>query len=75
MDSAPESSIDETLQGFTDAVDVLLERPETTYIWQAMGPSGGYGGHEFVPPEGPIACHIYVVSGLSSSTSTASVNP
>ena len=51
VDAAPESSIDETLEGFTDAVGVLLERPETTYIWQAMGPSGGYGGHEFVPPD------------------------
>ena len=37
-------------QGFSDAVEVLMERPETTYIWQALGPSGGYGGHEFVPP-------------------------
>ena len=50
VDSAPESSIGETLQGFSDAVEVLMERPETTYIWQALGPSGGYGGHEFVPP-------------------------
>jgi multidrug efflux pump len=36
VDSAPESSVEETLQGFTDAVDVLMERPETTYIWQAF---------------------------------------
>ena len=50
VDAAPESSLKETLNGFIDAVDVLLKRPDTTYIWQAMGPSGGYGGHEFVPP-------------------------
>jgi len=41
VDAAPESSIEETLQGFSEAVDVLLERPETTYIWQTFGPSGG----------------------------------
>ena len=51
VDAAPESSVEETLQGFHDAVGVLMERPETTYIWQALGPSGGYGGHEFVPPD------------------------
>ena len=51
VDAAPESAIEETLQGFEDAVTVLLKRPETTYIWQAMGPSGGYGGHEFVSPD------------------------
>ena len=51
VDAAPESAIEETLQGFVDAVTVLLKRPETTYIWQAMGPSGGYGGHEFVSPD------------------------
>jgi len=51
VDAAPESSIEETLQGFSEAVDVLLERPETTYIWQTFGPSGGFGGHEFVPPD------------------------
>ena len=51
VDAAPESSIEETLQGFSEALDVLLERPETTYIWQTFGPSGGYGGHEFVPPD------------------------
>ena len=59
VDSAPESSVEETLQGFTDAVDVLMERPETTYIWQAFGPSGGYGGHEFVPPdERELSTHL-----------------
>ena len=59
VDSAPESSVEETLQGFTDAVDVLMERPETTYIWQAFGPSGGYGGHEFVPPdERNVSTHL-----------------
>ena len=59
VDSAPESSVEETLQGFTDAVDVLMERPETTYIWQAFGPSGGYGGHEFVPPdERDVSTHL-----------------
>ena len=51
VDAAPESAIEETHQGFVDAVAVLLERPETTYIWQAMSASGGYGGHEFVPPD------------------------
>ena len=59
VDSAPESSIGETLQGFSDAVGVLMERPETTYIWQAFGPSGGYGGHEFVPPgERELSTHL-----------------
>ena len=59
VDSAPESSIGETLQGFSDAVEVLMERPETTYIWQALGPSGGYGGHEFVPPgEREFSTHL-----------------
>ena len=59
VDSAPESSIGETLQGFSDAVEVLIERPETTYIWQALGPSGGYGGHEFVPPgERELSTHL-----------------
>ena len=59
VDSAPESSIEETLQGFSDAVGVLMERPETTYIWQALGPSGGYGGHEFVPPdERELSTHL-----------------
>ena len=59
VDSAPESSIGETLQGFSDAVEVLMERPETTYIWQALGPSGGYGGHEFVPPgERELSTHL-----------------
>ncbi len=59
VDAAPESSIEETLSGFVDAVDVLLERPETTYIWQALGPSGGYGGHEFVPPgERDVSTHL-----------------
>ncbi|OUV59820.1 MAG: multidrug efflux protein [Cellvibrionales bacterium TMED122] len=59
VDSAPESSIAETLQGFSDAVEVLMERPETTYIWQALGPSGGYGGHEFVPPgERELSTHL-----------------
>ena len=51
VDAAPESAIEETLQGFVDAVTVLLQRPETTYIWQAMSAAGGYGGHEFVPPD------------------------
>ena len=47
------------MQGFSDAVGVLMERPETTYIWQALGPSGGYGGHEFVPPdERELSTHL-----------------
>ena len=59
VDSAPESSIGETLHGFSDAVEVLMDRPETTYIWQALGPSGGYGGHEFVPPgERELSTHL-----------------
>ena len=59
VDSAPESSVEQTLLGFTDAVAVLMERPETTYIWQAFGPSGGYGGHEFVPPdERDVSTHL-----------------
>jgi multidrug efflux pump len=63
VEAAPESSIYETLDGFVDAVDVLLERPETTYIWQAMGPSGGYGGHEFVPPgERELSTHLMLPS-------------
>ena len=74
VDAAPESSIDETLQGFVDAVDVLLERPETTYIWQAMGPSGGYGGHEFVPPgERELSTHLMLPSIRSDLARVPSV--
>ena len=74
VDSAPESSIDETLQGFTDAVDVLLKRPETTYIWQAMGPSGGYGGHEFVPPdERELSTHLMLPTIRSDLSKVPSV--
>ena len=50
MEMAPESSLPETLQGFIAATNLFMEKPETTWTWQAIMTSGGFGGQEFVPP-------------------------
>ena len=43
--------IEETVAGFTDAVEVMLSEPAATYIWQSISPGFGFSGQEFVPPD------------------------
>lgn len=50
FESAPEASLAETLQGFYQVVSALEEKPEPSYMWQIVTPTGGFGGQEFVPP-------------------------
>jgi multidrug efflux pump len=50
FESAPEASLAETLQGFYQVVTTLDEKPEPSYMWQIVTPTGGFGGQEFVPP-------------------------
>ena len=50
FESAPEASLTETLQGFYQVVSTLDEKPEPSYMWQIVTPTGGFGGQEFVPP-------------------------
>ena len=50
FESAPEASLAETLQGFYQVVSTLDEKPEPSYMWQIVTPTGGFGGQEFVPP-------------------------
>ena len=50
FESAPEASLAETLQGFYQVVSTLEEKPEPSYMWQIVTPTGGFGGQEFVPP-------------------------
>ena len=50
FESAPEASLSETLQGFYQVVSTLDEKPEPSYMWQIVTPTGGFGGQEFVPP-------------------------
>ena len=51
VEAAPEASMEETVGGFVDAVDVMLSEPSATYIWQSINPGFGYGGQEFVSPD------------------------
>ena len=50
FESAPEASLTETLEGFYQVVSTLDEKPEPSYMWQIVTPTGGFGGQEFVPP-------------------------
>ena len=50
FESAPEASLAETLQGFYQVVSTLDDKPEPSYMWQIVTPTGGFGGQEFVPP-------------------------
>ena len=51
FESAPESSLQGTYEGFYQVVSTLEEKPEPSYMWQIVQPNGGFGGQEFVPPE------------------------
>ena len=51
FESAPESSLQETYEGFYQVVSNLEDKPEPSYMWQIVQPQGGFGGQEFVPPE------------------------
>ena len=51
VEAAPEASMEETVDGFVDAVDVMLSEPAATYIWQSINPGFGFGGQEFVSPD------------------------
>ncbi|MDB2691340.1 efflux RND transporter permease subunit [Luminiphilus sp.] len=50
FESAPEASLAETLEGFYQVVSTLDDKPEPSYMWQIVTPTGGFGGQEFVPP-------------------------
>ena len=50
FESAPEASLTETLEGFYQVVSTLDDKPEPSYMWQIVTPTGGFGGQEFVPP-------------------------
>ncbi|MEC7096102.1 MAG: efflux RND transporter permease subunit [Pseudomonadota bacterium] len=50
FESAPESSLEETYEGFYQVVQTLEDKPEPSYMWQVVTPTGGFGGQEFVPP-------------------------
>ncbi len=50
VEAAPESSLEETLEGFVSTTDTLMVTPGATTFWQAITTSGGFGGQEFVPP-------------------------
>ena len=51
FESAPESSLEETYEGFYQVVQTLADKPEPSYMWQIVTPTGGFGGQEFVSPE------------------------
>ena len=78
VEAAPEASIDETVSGFKDAVDVMLTEPTTSAIWQSINPGFGFGGHEFVSPdERSISIHelLPVMTERLKSVSTISAFP
>ena len=49
FESAPESSLEETYEGFYQVVQTLEDKPEPSHMWQVVTPTGGFGGQEFVP--------------------------
>ncbi|MEC8158547.1 MAG: efflux RND transporter permease subunit [Pseudomonadota bacterium] len=51
FESAPESSLEETYEGFYQVVQTLEDKPEPSYMWQIVTPTGGFGGQEFVSPD------------------------
>ena len=78
VEAAPEASIDETVSGFKDAVDVMLTEPTTSAIWQSINPGFGFGGHEFVSPdERSISIHelLPVMTERLKNVSTISAFP
>ena len=82
VEAAPEASINETVGGFADAVDVMLSEPAATYIWQSINPGFGFGGQEFVPPdERDVTTHELLpaisqrLKGVPSVTAFPSAQP
>ena len=78
VEAAPEASIDETVSGFKDAVDVMLTEPTTSAIWQSINPGFGFGGHEFVSPdERSVSIHelLPVMTERLKNVSTISAFP
>ena len=82
VEAAPEASINETVGGFADAVDVMLAEPTATYIWQSINPGFGFGGQEFVPPdERDVTTHELLpaiserLKGVPSVTAFPSAQP
>ena len=51
VEAAPDASLDETLGGFYQVVSTLDDKPEPSYMWQIVTPTGGFGGQEFVTPD------------------------
>ncbi|MGB5335396.1 MAG: efflux RND transporter permease subunit, partial [Woeseiaceae bacterium] len=49
VESAPEATIDYTVQSMSEAVRFMNALPGATAMWQVLMANGGFGGQEFVP--------------------------
>ena len=51
VESAPEASIDYTLDHMDQVVDTMKSLEGAKFMWQIMNPAGGFSGVDFVPAE------------------------
>ncbi|WP_395345683.1 efflux RND transporter permease subunit [Ningiella sp. W23] len=49
VESAPDASIDYTLDYMDDVVSTMKQLEGATFMWQIMTPTGGFSGVDFVP--------------------------
>ncbi len=49
IESAPEASLEYTLEQMNDVVDTMLEMEGAKLMWQIINPSAGFSGVDFVP--------------------------
>ncbi len=49
VESAPEASIDYTLEHMDQVVDTMNQLDGAKFMWQIMNPAGGFSGVDFVP--------------------------
>jgi multidrug efflux pump len=49
IESAPEASLDYTLEHMNDVVDTMKTLEGATFMWQIINPSAGFSGVNFVP--------------------------
>ena len=78
VEAAPDASLEETLDGFYQVVSTLEDKPEPSYMWQIVTPTGGFGGQEFVTPderERPVKDMVFEIYESIKQSSIVSAIP
>ena len=78
VEAAPDASLEETLDGFYQVVSTLEDKPEPSYMWQVVTPTGGFGGQEFVTPderERPVKDMVFEIYESIKQSSIVSAIP